>query len=58
MKKILLIFTLLVSTIALAQQEVKLNIANALILKTIDASYDIILPLTGFGIFLEKGFSE
>jgi len=43
MKKIILIFTLLVSTIALAQQEVKLNIANALILKTIDASYEYYL---------------
>ena len=33
MKKILLIFTLFISTIALAQQEVKLNIANALVFK-------------------------
>ena len=43
MKKVLLIFTLLVSTIALAQQEVKLNIANALVLKTIDISYEYYL---------------
>jgi hypothetical protein len=43
MKKILLIFSLFISTIALAQQEVKLNIANVLILKTIDASYEYYL---------------
>ncbi len=43
MKKILLIFTLFIATITLAQQEVKLNIANALILKTIDISYEYYL---------------
>ena len=43
MKKILLITSIFVSTISLAQQEVKLNIANALVLKTIDVSYEYYL---------------
>ena len=43
MKKILLIASFLVSTIAFAQQEVKLNIGNALIFKTIDISYEYYL---------------
>jgi hypothetical protein len=43
MKKILLITSIFVCTISLAQQEVKLNIANALVLKTIDISYEYYL---------------
>ncbi|CAI8308188.1 MAG: Uncharacterised protein [Polaribacter sp. SA4-10] len=43
MKKILLITSIFVSTISLAQQVVKLNIANALVLKTIDVSYEYYL---------------
>ena len=51
MKKILLITSIFVCTISLAQQEVKLNIANALVLKTIDISYEYYLSKdTSIGI--------
>lgn len=40
MKKSLLLATLFIATTAFAQQELKLNIANALVLKTIDISYE------------------
>tara|TARA_B110000090_G_scaffold127787_1_gene141255 strand:- start:5776 stop:6276 length:501 start_codon:yes stop_codon:yes gene_type:complete len=43
MKKILLITSIFASSISFAQQEVKLNIANALVLKTIDISYEYYL---------------
>ncbi|WOC39507.1 DUF3575 domain-containing protein [Polaribacter sp. HL-MS24] len=43
MKKILSILTFLVATHAAAQQEVKLNIGNALVIKTIDISYEYYL---------------
>tara|TARA_B100000795_G_scaffold28799_1_gene19036 strand:+ start:6409 stop:6906 length:498 start_codon:yes stop_codon:yes gene_type:complete len=43
MKKSILILTLLFSTIIFSQQEIKLNMGNALVLKTIDISYEYYL---------------
>ena len=43
MKKTLLIVSFFISTLAYAQQEVKLNIGNAIIIKTIDISYEYYL---------------
>jgi hypothetical protein len=40
MKKLLLILALITSTFVFAQQEVKINIGNALVLKTLDISYE------------------
>ncbi|MGB0880603.1 MAG: DUF3575 domain-containing protein [Polaribacter sp.] len=40
MKKTLLIITLFISSFSYAQQEVKLNIGNALIIKTLEVSYE------------------
>lgn len=40
MKKILLIFGLLVSTLGYSQQEIKLDIADALIIKSLEFSYE------------------
>ena len=43
MKKILLILALFISSFGYSQQEVKLNIANALIIKTLEVSYEYYL---------------
>ncbi|MDA9339381.1 DUF3575 domain-containing protein [Polaribacter sp.] len=51
MKKTLLIATIFISAMTHAQQEVKLNIANALVLKTVDVSYEYYLSKdTSIGI--------
>ena len=43
MKKILLLLILFISSFGYSQQEVKLNIANALIIKTLEVSYEYYL---------------
>ena len=40
MKKILLILTLFISSFGYSQQEIKINIANALVIKTLEVSYE------------------
>ncbi|TXD46852.1 DUF3575 domain-containing protein [Polaribacter sp. IC073] len=51
MKKIILIFGLLISSLGFSQQEVKLDIADALIIKSIEVSYEnYITTDNSFGI--------
>jgi hypothetical protein len=40
MKKLLLLGTILISSLSYSQQEIKLNIANALVIKTLEVSYE------------------
>ena len=51
MKKIVLICSLLVSSFGFSQQEFKLNIANALVIRSLDISYEKYLNIeNSFGI--------
>jgi hypothetical protein len=51
MKKVILIFTVFVSTFAFSQREIKLDIADALIIRSLEFSYENYLTEnTSFGI--------
>lgn len=51
MKKYILLFTLLISSIGFAQQEIKLDIADALVIRTLDFSYEsYITDESSFGV--------
>ena len=63
MKKTVLVFSLLVSLLGYSQQEIKIDIADALIIKSIDVSYErYITESSSFGISalfnLEKQSSD
>jgi hypothetical protein len=51
MKKLLLVFGLLISSLAYSQQEIKIDIADALVIKSLEFSYENYLSEnTSFGI--------
>ena len=51
MKKLVLLFTLFIGSLSYAQQEIKLDIADALVIKSLEFSYESYLTEnTSFGI--------